>query len=46
MERAGVRALDGREMLVAQGAVALERWFPREKAPRELMRAVVNARYR
>jgi shikimate dehydrogenase len=46
MERTGVRALDGREMLVAQGAVALERWFPREKAPRELMRAVVNARYR
>lgn len=46
MERAGVRALDGREMLVAQGAVALERWFPGEKAPRELMRAVVNARYR
>lgn len=39
----GVRAVDGREVLVAQGAAALERWYPHEQAPRELMRAVVNA---
>ena len=37
----GLRAADGREMLVAQGAVALEQWFPRVKAPREVMRAAV-----
>lgn len=38
----GVRAADGRGMLVAQGAVALERWFPKVKAPREVMRAAVD----
>lgn len=42
----GVQAADGREVLVAQGAAALERWFPDEQAPRELMREVVNARLR
>jgi shikimate dehydrogenase len=38
----GIRAVDGRGMLVAQGAVALERWFPKVKAPREVMRAAVD----
>lgn len=42
----GLRALDGREVLVAQGAAAFERWFPGEQAPRELMRGVVNAHLR
>jgi shikimate dehydrogenase len=37
----GLRAADGREMLVAQGAAALEKWFPKVKAPREVMRAAV-----
>ena len=38
----GLRAADGRGMLVAQGAVALERWFPKVQAPREVMRAAVD----
>jgi shikimate dehydrogenase len=46
MRARGVRAADGREVLVAQGAAALERWFPDEQAPRDLMRAVVDARLR
>jgi shikimate 5-dehydrogenase len=33
-------------MLVAQGAAALERWFPRVQAPVEVMRAAVNAQLR
>lgn len=37
----GLVAADGREMLVAQGAVSLERWFPKARAPREVMRAAV-----
>ena len=37
----GLRAADGREMLVAQGAASLERWFPKARAPREVMRAAV-----
>lgn len=37
----GLRASDGREMLVAQGAASLERWFPKVRAPREVMRAAV-----
>ncbi len=37
----GLRAADGREMLVAQGASSLERWFPKVRAPREVMRAAV-----
>ena len=43
MRRAGVRAADGRTLLVAQGAAALERWFPGVRAPVEVMRAAVNA---
>jgi shikimate dehydrogenase len=40
------RAADGRGMLVAQGAAALERWFPEKQAPVEVMRAAVNAALR
>jgi shikimate dehydrogenase len=40
------RAADGRSMLVAQGAAAFERWFPRKHAPVEVMRAAVNAALR
>jgi shikimate dehydrogenase len=36
------RAVDGRAMLVAQGAAAFERWFPGKRAPVEVMRAAVN----
>ena len=46
MRAAGLRAADGRTMLVAQGAAALERWFPDERAPVEVMRAAVDARLR
>ncbi len=37
----GLRAADGRGLLVAQGAHAFERFFPGVRAPRELMRAAV-----
>ena len=37
----GLRSSDGREMLVAQGGGSLERWFPKVRAPREVMRAAV-----
>jgi shikimate dehydrogenase len=46
MRAAGLRAADGREMLVAQGAAALERWFPEKRAPVEVMRAAVAVRLR
>nr|MBA3497907.1 shikimate dehydrogenase [Gemmatimonadales bacterium] len=46
MRAAGLRATDGRTMLVAQGAVALERWFPGVRAPVEVMRAAVDAQLR
>ena len=42
----GLRAADGRGMLVAQGAAAFERWFPGVPAPREIMRAAVDAALR
>jgi shikimate dehydrogenase len=42
----GLRAADGRTMLVAQGAAAFERWFPGTKAPRDIMRATVDAALR
>jgi shikimate dehydrogenase len=38
----GMVALDGREMLVAQGAHSFERFFPGSAAPREVMAAAVN----
>jgi shikimate dehydrogenase len=46
LRAAGLRAADGREALVAQGALALECWFPGADAPVEIMRAVVNAALR
>jgi shikimate dehydrogenase len=39
-ERAGIPALDGTEMLIAQGAASFSRWFQRE-APLEVMRTAV-----
>lgn len=42
MRAVGLRACDGRAMLVAQGAAALERWFPGVSAPIEVMRAAVD----
>ncbi|HET8622547.1 MAG TPA: hypothetical protein VFM14_03215, partial [Gemmatimonadales bacterium] len=42
----GVRASDGRSMLVAQGAAAFERWFPGVPAPRDIMRAAVDGALR
>ncbi len=46
MRAAGLRAADGRDMLVSQGAAAFERWFPDERAPAEVMRAAVDAALR
>jgi shikimate dehydrogenase len=46
MRAAGLRAADGRGMLVAQGAGALQRWFPDVRAPTEIMRAAVDAALR
>ena len=46
MRAEGVRAADGRRMLVAQGARALECWFPGVRAPVEIMRAAVDAELR
>ena len=40
---AGRRADDGREVLIAQGAAALARWFPLHDPPVEVMRAAVRA---
>jgi shikimate dehydrogenase len=42
MRNEGLRAADGRAMLVAQGAAAFRRWFPDEDPPTEVMRAAVN----
>jgi len=38
----GLKAEDGRGMLVAQGAMAFEKWFPGIDAPRDVMRGVVE----
>jgi shikimate 5-dehydrogenase len=46
MRASGRRACDGRGMLVAQGAGALQRWFPGISAPTEVMRAAVDAALR
>jgi shikimate dehydrogenase len=46
MRASGRRAADGRGMLVAQGAGALQRWFPGVDPPGEIMRAVVDAALR
>ena len=42
MRQEGLRAADGRAMLVAQGAAAFRRWFPDEDPPTEVMRAAVH----
>jgi len=42
MHQEGLRAADGRSMLVAQGAAAFRHWFPEEDPPLEVMRAAVN----
>ena len=41
--RAGLRAADGRGMLVAQGAASLECWFPGVVPPTAVMRRAVDA---
>lgn len=38
----GVRASDGREVLLGQGTAAFERWFPQHRAPVEVMRAALR----
>lgn len=38
----GLEAVDGRGLLVAQGAYSFERFFPGVSAPRDLMAAAVN----
>lgn len=38
----GMRAADGRKMLVAQGARAFERFFPDQRAPSDIMAAAVE----
>jgi len=42
MTRAGIRAADGRTMLVEQGLRAFECFFPGQRAPREVMRGAVE----
>lgn len=41
--KAGRRAADGREVLLAQGAAALTRWFPNQTPPLDVMRAALHA---
>ena len=41
LRAAGVKAHDGREMLVQQGAAAFSHFFPGAQAPMEVMRAAV-----
>lgn len=42
MRQEGLRAADGRAMLVSQGAAAFRCWFPEEDPPLDVMRAAVN----
>jgi shikimate 5-dehydrogenase len=46
LRTAGIRAADGRAMLGAQGAAALECWFAGVNAPAEIMRAAIDAALR
>jgi shikimate dehydrogenase len=46
MRTAGLKAQDGRIMLVAQGAAAFRCWFPGIAPPMDLMRGVVDAALR
>jgi len=43
MRAAGCTAADGRGVLLEQGAVAFEHWFPGRSAPREVMRAALRS---
>jgi shikimate dehydrogenase len=43
MRAAGVRAADGREVLLRQGAASFTHWFPGVQAPLEIMRAAIRA---
>jgi shikimate dehydrogenase len=40
----GLQAIDGRDVLVAQGAASWRLWFPQVEPPLELMKAVVDGR--
>jgi len=42
----GMRAADGRRMLVAQGAAAFSRWYPDAAVPVDVMQAAVDAALR
>ncbi len=42
LSASGVRAQDGREVLVQQGAAAFQRFFPDQAPPLDVMRAAVN----
>ena len=42
----GLRASDGRAMLIAQGLASFQRWFPEVSPPVEIMRAAVHAALR
>lgn len=42
MRAAGAQALDGRVVLLAQGAAGLRRWFPGVEPPLEIMRAALQ----
>lgn len=42
MRDAGLRAADGRTMLLGQGVAAFRRWFPRREPPVEVMRAALR----
>jgi shikimate dehydrogenase len=42
LRAAGVRAQDGREVLVHQGAAAFQRFFPDQSPPLDVMRAAVH----
>lgn len=42
MRDAGLRAADGRTMLLGQGVAAFRRWFPRHEPPVEIMRSALR----
>jgi shikimate dehydrogenase len=44
--RRGLRAADGRELLVAQGVAAFRRWYPDTAPPVDVMRAAVHGALR
>lgn len=40
-ERRGIRCMDGREMLLWQGVLSFQKWFPKVSVPVDAMRAVL-----